>query len=257
MQQEILVHHEERFHVQFGFHLRHHAEEFLTGVVEIQELALAAEERRGCAEIAAHGAAHRWNDGGGGAALVLRQIHPHGAPSEAGNDGRMADGRGVVFTEVPAHPGDAVAAHEVVGVDHEFNARGSGHMTADYDGGFGRHAPHRAAHLPHLADVDDDGGNTDDVVIVGEQFRFEVFARWKIQDCGGRRDVLLDHQDAPRAMKHAEGKRPLLTRHLVVIELHGVDLAAAELVVLRVRTKHGTEQNTGANALWMCLHFQN
>jgi len=38
--QEILVHHEERFHVQLRFHLRHDAEEFLAGVVEIQELAL-------------------------------------------------------------------------------------------------------------------------------------------------------------------------------------------------------------------------
>ena len=121
---------------------------------------------------------------------------------------------------------------------------------------FGARRRDRPAHLAHLADVDDDGGNAHDVVIVGQQFGFEGLARGKIQDRGGRGDVLLDHQDAPGAVKHAEGERPLLTGHLVVIQLHGVDLAAAELVVLRVGTENGTEEDAGANALWMLLHFK-
>ena len=48
----------------------------------------------------------------------------------------------------------------------------------------------------------------------------------------------------------------LLARHLVVVQLHGVDGAAAELVVLRVGTENRAEQNAGARALRMFGHFK-
>ena len=72
VQQEVLVHHEERLHVELALHLGHHVEQLFAGIVEIQVLALAAEERGGGAEVAAHGAAHRGDDGGRGRALGSR-----------------------------------------------------------------------------------------------------------------------------------------------------------------------------------------
>ena len=57
--------------------------------------------------------------------------------------------------------------HDVVGVDHRLDARNGGHVPAHHDLGLGRDAPRDAAHLAHLADVDDDRGDADDVVIVG------------------------------------------------------------------------------------------
>ena len=65
LQQEVLVHDEERLHLARGLRLLHHPEQFVAGLVEVEHLALAAEERRGGAEVAAHRAAHGRDDGGG------------------------------------------------------------------------------------------------------------------------------------------------------------------------------------------------
>ncbi len=120
----------------------------------------------------------------------------------------------------------------------------------------GDQAADRAAHFAHLSDVDDDGGDANDVVVVGDQFSFEDFAGGKVQDRGGGGDVLLDHEDAPGAVKHAQGERPLLAGHLIVVQLHGVDLAAAELVVLSVRAENRREENARSRTFGMLLHFK-
>ena len=52
-------------------------------------------------------------------------------------------------------------------------------------------------------------------------------------------------------MKHAERKAALRPRDLIVIELHRIDGAAAELVILRVRAKYGGQQDARALALGM------
>ena len=66
------------------------------------------------------------------------------------------------------------------------------------------------------------------------------------------RNILLDHHDAPRAMEHPQRKRALHPRDLVVIQLHGIDAAAAECIILRVRSENGGEKNTRMRALGMC-----
>ena len=48
----------------------------------------------------------------------------------------------------------------------------------------------------------------------------------------------------------------LLARHLVVVQLHRVNLPAAEFIVLGVGAKDGTEQNTSASAFGMDGHFR-
>ena len=55
------------------FHLAHHFKQFVPGLVEVDELALAAEERRCRAEIAAHGTSHGRNNGGGRSAGAVRE----------------------------------------------------------------------------------------------------------------------------------------------------------------------------------------
>ncbi len=197
VEQEVLVHHEERAHVQLAFHLRHDAEELVAAVVEIQIVALASEKRGRRAEVAAHGATDRRNDGGRGVALALRQLHPERARAEAGYDFRVADGGVRVFAQVAPHPGDAVAFHHVIDFDHQLDAGDSRHMAAHHDGRPRRNPPHHLAHLADLADVHDDGGNAHDVVIVGAQLGLKSLARRKIQDRGWSGDVPLDHQDAP------------------------------------------------------------
>jgi hypothetical protein len=66
------------------------------------------------------------------------------------------DGRLGTVAQVLAHPADAFAAHDVVGVDHGLDAQDRGEVATDhYDGIRGKLA-HQAAHLAHLAYIDDD-----------------------------------------------------------------------------------------------------
>src|SRR5689334_18969902 len=112
----------------------------------------------------------------------------------------MAHRGGRVFSQVLAHPGDAVAFDDVIGVDQVFNPGDGRDVAPDDDGGFGRDLAHDAAHLPDLAHVDHDGGDSNYVVPVRLHFTREVVASGKIQDRAGCRDVFLDHQDAPGAV---------------------------------------------------------
>ena len=57
-------------------------------------------------------------------------------------------------------------------------------------------------------------------------------------------------------MEHAQREAALRARDLVVIELHRIDGAAAEFVVLRVRAEDRTQQNAGAGSLGMCFELR-
>ena len=51
-------------------------------------------------------------------------------------------------------------------------------------------------------------------------------------------------------MEHAQRKAALLARDLVVIQLHGIDGAAAEFVILRIRSEDRTQQARAPASLW-------
>jgi hypothetical protein len=102
-----------------------------------------------------------------------------------------------------------------------------------------------AAHLAHFGDVHNNPGNADHVELIIFQLAREVIAHGEVQHGTGRRNVRLDHHDAPRAMEHAQRETALRARHLIVIEFHRVDGAAAELIVLCVWSEDRAEQNAG------------
>ena len=77
------------------------------------------------------------------------------------------------------------------------------------------------------------------------QFALKRLQGREVEQRAGRGDVLLDHHQPPRAMEHAQREAALLAGDLVVIKLHRIDGAAAEFVVLRVRTENGGEKNSG------------
>ena len=251
IEQEILVHHEKRAHVQRVLHVLHDFEELVSGFVKVDALALAAEERRRGAEVAAHGASNRGNDGGCGVARVVGQAHAQHPHAEAGEDFGMLDGRTWVFAEIAAHPRDAFAAHDVVGINQLVEAGNGGDMSADDDGGLGRQAAHAAAHLAHLAEIRDDAGDADNVVFGRSQFALEALQGREVEQRAGGGDVALDHHQAPGAMEHAQRKAALLARDLVVIKLHGIDGAAAEFVVARVRAEDRAQQHARVSAFGM------
>jgi hypothetical protein len=147
----------------------------------------------------------------------------------------MAHGRVGIFAEVTAHPGNAFAAHDVVGVNEVLKSGRSGYVTADDDVRIGRELAHHATHLADFAEVHDDGRNSDDVVVVGFQLAGEVFAGGKVEHRARRRNILLDD--------------------LVVVKLHGIDGATAKFVVLRVGTENRSKKHACAAALRMNLHF--
>ena len=165
LQQEVLVHDEEGADVERLLGFAHDAGTTRRRFRRSSELAFAAEERGGGAEVAAHGAADRRDDGRGDCAFRTRQRESHDAVAEAADDRRVHDRRVRILAQKPSHPGDAFAFDDVVGVDHLLDAGDGGHVAADHDGRFRRELPHDAAHLPYFADIHDDGRDADDVVV--------------------------------------------------------------------------------------------
>ena len=187
---------------------------------------------------------------------LIGDLDAHHPQVEAGGKRGMADGGGHVLAQVAAHPFDAVALDDVVGVEDVLDAGNGGHVPAHDDGGVRREFPDHAAHLARLADIHDDGRDAHDVVMVGRQLAGEGLARGEIEDRARSGDILLNHEDAPGAMKPPHGEGSLRFGHLVVVELHRIDGAAAEFVVLRVWAEHGRKQDTSLDALGMrILHF--
>ena len=251
VQQEVLVHHEERAHVHRLFHLLHDIEQLIARLIEVDALAFAAEERRRGAEVAAHRTADGRNDGRCRVARAVGNAHAQHTHAEAREDFRMADGRVRVFAQITAHPGDALAANHAIGINQFVDAGDGGDVPADQDLRFGRQPANSAAHFAHLAEVRDDAGDADDVVFVRCEFLFEALERGEVEQRAGRRDVTLNHHQTPGAVKHAQRETALRARDLVVIQLHRIDGAAAELVVARIGPEDRTQQNAGLGTFGM------
>ena len=115
-------------------------------------------------------------------------------------------------------------------------------MSADNDDRLRRKPTHPAAHLTDLSEVGNDAGDANDVVLMRRSSLLKRIQGREVEQGAGRGDVLLDHHQSPRAMKHAQGEAALLAGDLVVIQLHRIDGAATEFVVLRVGTE--TELNS-------------
>ena len=153
------------------------------------------------------------------------------------------------------HPRDAVALHDVVGIQHLLHARESPRCgrppRSCVPGESSRTMRHISRALP---DVHDDRRDADDVVVVRGQFPGEGLACRKVQHRAGCGDVPLNHEDAPGTVEAAQRERALAARHLVVIQLHRVDGAAAVSVILCVRAEDGGEQDPGLASFGMSLN---
>ena len=171
------------------------------------------------------------------------------------HDLRMPDRRGIVIADEPPQPRNAVALYDVIGIHHALDARNRRHVAANHDWRPRRKPTHHSAHLAYLANVNNDRRDSDDIVMVGPQFGGKCLMRGEVQHGGWCRDVLLDHQDAPRAVEHSERERSLLARHLIVVQLHGIDAPAAEFIVLRIRTEDAGQQHSRAITFGMGHDF--
>src|SRR5512142_2490918 len=140
----------------------------------------------------------------------------------------MLDRGSLVFAKIVPHPGNAFAPHDVIGVDEMRESGNRGHVPAHNDHRLRRDLAYALAHLTHLADVGDDRRNAADVILMLAEFVLKLLERGEVEYRAGRRDIALDHHDAPGAVEHAQRETALRARDLVVIELHGVDGARAE-----------------------------
>ena len=121
-----------------------------------------------------------------------------------------------------------------------------GDVPADDDRGLGLVLADQLAHLRDLADVGHDRADADHVVAARvRSSSTKRSRRGEVEQRAGRLDVGLDQHQAPRAMEHAQRERALHARHLVVVQLHRVDGAAAVLVVLGVGTEDAREEDAG------------
>jgi len=159
-----------------------------------------------------------------------------------------------ILAEERAQPANPFTPDDVVGVNHAGDLRDRRDVPAHHDRRRRGVLAHEAAHLAHLADVHDDGRDADDVVLVLGNLSNETLARGKVENGARRGDVVLKEGQRPGAMEHAQGERPLLARHLVVIELDRVDFARSEFVVDGERFEDGGQENARAGALRVCVH---
>ena len=106
--------------------------------------------------------------------VVVGNPHAQNPHAEAGENFGMRDGRVGIFAEIAAHPGDALAAHHVIGINQFVEAGNGRDVSADDNGGVGRELAYAAAHLAHLAEIGDDAGDADNVVVVRGQLALEA-----------------------------------------------------------------------------------
>jgi hypothetical protein len=139
----------------------------------------------------------------------------------------------------------------VVRIDHLVDAGYGGDMAADHNRRVRRKLADHAAHFTHFGDVHDDRGDSDDVVWMRGDLALEIVSSREIKNGAGRGNIRLDQHNAPGAMEHAQRKAALRACDLIVIELHRVDGAAAELVVSRVRAENRTQQDAGLRSFGM------
>ena len=149
----------------------------------------------------------------------------------------------LVLAEQTAKPAHALAADDMIGVDPLAEIGNVGDVPADDDRGLRQILPNQLAHLFHFEEVRNDRRDADDVVLVGANLLDETVERGEVQQRAGRRDVRLDHHQAPTAMEHSQREGALGSRHLVVVKLHGVHAPAAVLVVLAVGPENAGQQH--------------
>src|SRR5208282_4448307 len=255
VKQEVFVHHKKGMYFEFGFDAAHHLKQFVAGLVKVDKLSFAAKKRRRGTEVAPHGAAHRRDDGCRRTALPLRQAYSHDACLQTRNNQGMADRSVLVFSQVPPHPRDPFSAYDMVSVDHRLRVGNRSHVSTHHNYRIRRQFPYHAAHLPHLANIHDDRRDPDDVVVVLGQFTGKGLAVGKIEHTARRRNIFLNHHNAPGAMEHAQREAALGARDLVVIELHRIDGAAAKFVVLRIRPEDRTQQYASVTTLGVSFHL--
>ena len=181
----------------------------------------------------------------------MRQFQPHHTLAESTGDQGMLDRRRSIFAQEGTHPTNAFAFDDEIGVDDLIEVRNRSHVATDDDRGMRRELPHHTAHVLHLAHIHHDAGNADHVVMLRGQLFLKVRERREVEHGGWSADVLLDKHDAPGAVEHAQRVRTLFAGDLVMVQLHRIDAAATELVILRIWTEDTGEQNTSLTALGM------
>ena len=148
------------------FHARHDLEQFAAGFVEVDEVAFAAEHRRGGAEVAAHRTSHGRDQRGRRVFRRARQLHAHGSAAESRVDLGVDDQVGFVLAEKPAEPGYPFSTHDVVRIDPLLGIGQIRDMPAHHYRAVGLMFANQRAHLSDFADVGNDRGDADDVVFV-------------------------------------------------------------------------------------------
>ena len=175
VQQEVLVHDEERRDAHLLLEPGHELVQLVARGVEIERLPLAPEHGRRGAEVAAQGAADRRDDGGRG----VRRRRPSRGPPGCGCRSRTGSAGGGSAASGP-HPGSAGTTARPrprttwsASVSSWIRSM-VGHVPADDDRRLRLDLADELAHLRHLADVRDDGADADHVVLVLPQLGLEA-----------------------------------------------------------------------------------
>jgi len=155
----------------------------------------------------------------------------------------MTDGLFRILSQRTAEPLHPFPSNYPIRVQSGMQIGDTGDVTSDHDDCSGLVAAHQLAHMLHFQNIHCNAADSDYFVMAIPDFFYEAVQCREIKQRTWGGHICLDKHEAPGAMEHPQRERSLNSGHLVVIELHGIDPSAAELVILGIGTEYACQKN--------------
>jgi hypothetical protein len=161
---------------------------------------------------------------------------------DGGNLG-MDDGPLDIFAKEFSEPSHTLATDNVVRINSFIQVPDKADVPAYHDYGLGLIITYEPANLLHFFEVWLNRTDSDDIVGSLSELLDETI-QGRVIDQGTRNcDVRLDQHQSAATMEHPKGEDTLNSRHLIMVQFHGVDHPAAVLIVLCIRSKDACQED--------------
>ena len=238
MHEKILIKDKKGLGFEFCFNPPHHTEQLVACFVKIEKLTLPPEHGGSGTKITANRTAHGRDQDGCSIFGFFTQRDTHDPGSVPRRRNRMPDRRRLVLPEKLSKPLDAVSFDNMVRINYFMDILLVGHMSAHNNRCIWLVLSDKLAHPFELSNIRYNGTDAHNVIGTTLKFFDKPVLRGKVQEGAGGVDIRLKQHQSKGPVKHAKGKGPLCSSDLILIKLHGIDLAASIDVVLGIGPKN-------------------
>jgi hypothetical protein len=124
-------------------------------------------------------------------------------------------------------------------------------VPAYHDYGLGLIITYERAYFLDFFEVWLNRTDSNDIVGFLSEFLDETIQGRVIEQGTGSRDVRLDQHQSAAMMEHPKGEDTLNSRHLIMVQFHGVDHPAAVLIVHGIWPKYTCQEDLRPGATWV------